>query len=426
MFTCLWLGWAFAIPNGEAAVADKKSAPTPFEAMDRHALAAPASVAGTPARLAAYLTGPAANPWEKTRAIFRWITQFIEYDAESLWAGRVASSDPEVVLTTRRAVCAGYARLFVRLCEEAGIEAEYVTGQSREYSPEVSERLSRLFGRQIGHAWNAVKLGGRWHLLDATWGAGHIDDQLAFVREFDPHYFLTRPEEFIHTHFPEDPKWQLLARPIERSVYDQLVHVRSGFFRHGLTLQSHRLLNIAASGPLKVTVGATENVVMFATVEKDGPATRPASTLAQRQGGVYEIHACFPEPGLYRLRIFSQRRGQERSDRLQWALGYQVRVVPAARDCAGLPETFRSFQDHDVYLTAPMADRLSSRAPQQFQLSVPRAEKVYVKAGSELHYLQGRDHQFRGRIAAPPGELFLFAEFPGDEKAWGLLKYVVE
>ena len=25
------------------------------------------------------------------------------------------------------------------------------------------------------HAWNAVRLGGAWHLLDATWGAGTID-----------------------------------------------------------------------------------------------------------------------------------------------------------------------------------------------------------------------------------------------------------
>jgi uncharacterized protein (TIGR03000 family) len=39
------------------------------------------------------------------------------------------------------------------------------------------------------HAWNAVKLDGEWHLVDATWGAGGIKDK-QFVKKFKDYYFL--------------------------------------------------------------------------------------------------------------------------------------------------------------------------------------------------------------------------------------------
>lgn len=65
-------------------------------------------------------------------------------------------------LVEGKAVCNGYARAYQHLMKEVGIPAWYVRGVSANPST----------GAQIGHAWNLVKLDGKWYYTDVTW-----DDQ---------------------------------------------------------------------------------------------------------------------------------------------------------------------------------------------------------------------------------------------------------
>lgn len=52
--------------------------------------------------------------------------------------------------------------------------------------------------------------------------------------EYDDHYFLTDPREFIYEFFPLQPDWQLLKAPITLQDFEELPFVRSLFFRYGL------------------------------------------------------------------------------------------------------------------------------------------------------------------------------------------------
>lgn len=52
--------------------------------------------------------------------------------------------------------------------------------------------------------------------------------------EYDDHYFLTDPREFIYEFFPLQPDWQLLKTPITLHDFEELPFVRSLFFRYGL------------------------------------------------------------------------------------------------------------------------------------------------------------------------------------------------
>ena len=65
-------------------------------------------------------------------------------------------------LVEGRAVCNGYARAYQHLMKTVGIPAWYVRGVSVNPSTDAS----------IGHAWNIVKLDGKWYHTDVTW-----DDQ---------------------------------------------------------------------------------------------------------------------------------------------------------------------------------------------------------------------------------------------------------
>lgn len=57
---------------------------------------------------------------------------------------------------------------------------------------------------------------------------------LLFRYEYDDHYFLTDPKEFIYEFFPLQAEWQLLKNPITLQEFEELPFVRSLFFRYGL------------------------------------------------------------------------------------------------------------------------------------------------------------------------------------------------
>lgn len=113
--------------------------------------------------------------------------------------------------------------------------------KSAGYQPGV-----RFDDNRFRNSWNSVYVAGAWRYVQCNWGARHLvnakevpkpggkgkSDSLRY--EYDDHYFLTDPKEFIYEFFPLQPEWQLLKRPITLKEFEELPFVRSLFFSYGL------------------------------------------------------------------------------------------------------------------------------------------------------------------------------------------------
>lgn len=198
-------------------------------ALEKHALSAKPSDEKDFATLAAFLTSKAKGDKEKAWCIYCWVTDRLAYNVEAFLAKAPGDNTVETVLKTRLCVCEGYARMFLKLCEEAGLEAVKVTGIARSGSKDA-------MGKAVfeSHAWNAVKLDGKWELVESTFGSGSVDKK-AFVKNFDPMFFMAPPEQLRFSHFPDDKKWQLQEKTISREDFDKQPLVQSSLFKLGLS-----------------------------------------------------------------------------------------------------------------------------------------------------------------------------------------------
>ena len=93
-------------------------------------------------------------------------------------------------LLNRRAVCEGFARAGLYLCQRAGIPCVFVSGQM--LTSTVNETWEN-------HAWNFVQLDGQWYLMDLTSDGGfpNIVGHDAFVRGaayFNQYYRFSAPD----------------------------------------------------------------------------------------------------------------------------------------------------------------------------------------------------------------------------------------
>ena len=105
--------------------------PKRYEDIDAHSLKATDKDEASLPGLARYLAKPCKTDRDKARAIYRWITDRIAYDAEAASTGRIPAQSPAAVLKTRKAVCQGFADLFVDLSQRMGLKAVRIPGWAK-------------------------------------------------------------------------------------------------------------------------------------------------------------------------------------------------------------------------------------------------------------------------------------------------------
>jgi hypothetical protein len=362
------------------------------------------------------LIEPAKNDREKVRAIFRWITENIDYNVEVFFKGGTGATNSEDVLKSRKSVCYGYSDLFLSLAREAGLQAVRISGYGKGYGYEPG----RNFTGPFNHAWNGVKINGSWYLVDCTWGAGYMSGEGKYVRKFDDHYFMTPPSQFIFGHFPEDARWQLLDEPLSKEEFVNLVYLEPDFFNLGLNLVQ-RNGTISAESQINLSIFAPEDVLMMAKLEyADGAATGDGYTFCQRDGERYDIYAQFPGAGSYILKAYAKRRDD--SGKYDSVLEYGINASTGGG--AGFPMTFKAFSETGAYLYGPLEGRLEDGSSYLFRIRVPGAKSVSVVCGKEWTNLASRGDLFEGNATVAKGDVGVFGKFQGE--GWdGLVRYTV-
>ncbi len=170
------------------------------------------------AELAQLITLNASTESGKVHAIYRWIVNSIRYDhalrTSKRLQDKIYTSEENVVknvLLRKKALCGGYAFLFRDLCRSVGITAEAIHGFTKDFSGVKKEYDNPH------HTWNAVRIDGKWKLLDIAWAVGYGSDGVP-----DDFWFLLPPEEFIYSHYPQDVKWTLMQDPISFSAFQNV------------------------------------------------------------------------------------------------------------------------------------------------------------------------------------------------------------
>lgn len=390
-----------------------------YAEVDAYADATPTRAEGSLDGLAAYLSGVGPGDEARARALYRWITTHIEYDTEGYRSGNYGSLTAAAVLERRRSVCSGYAALFEEVGRRMGLEVVVVNGWSKGYSYAVGGSLPD----ETNHAWNAVRIAGTWRLVDTTWGAGFVHGSpLRFEYRFVEHYFLTPPEQFVVDHLPEDPRWQLLPRPIDRGQYMDLAFVRPAFFACGLAIESHERSTIRTGSSVTVRLGAEPDSLLTAHVLRPDGQLLDRHTLVHRADSGFEIDAVFPGRGDYLLRIWAKRTGDDGN--YEWAADYLVRAS------SGAPQTrfalvYENYGTRGVRLVHPTTSPLT-RGAVRFELTAPGAAQIAVIQGSDWNHLERTGDRFTGAVRLSQGTVTVFGRYPDDANWEGLASYEVE
>jgi hypothetical protein len=363
------------------------------------------------------ITGGEDDPFQKVKNIHDWIALHISYDSEAL-SGRIPDQSHTSVLKRGKGVCDGYAELFRVMCEMAGFDCIKVYGYSRGYGSltETSEKV------ETNHAWNAVRIGEAWYLVDVTWDAGYLFRSGSFFSEYATNYLFIPPGGMIFTHFPDNRSWQLLKTPYSRKEFLDLPYLTGEYYMvfngppKGLKKE-----NRAESGtvielpPHRSDYLVTVNIVSQREMEryrKQGRATTegnkyihiertPEATLAQVR---------FPEAGTWYVQIGSREKQSE--SRPSTVIGEFMFTAERACDTWFPVTGFR--EKYDYTLHEPIRNPLKVGERVRFSFTIQGEQHAVLAANftnyENNHYrtikefeLTAEDGNFEQEMVIPEG-----------------------
>lgn len=217
-------------------------------------------------QLTVMLTRDLRNDYEKTRVIYRWITNNIVYDCELYHKikdkrkGKSLKFNKKThvykVYKKKKSICGGYANLMKYMCDIAYVKCEIIEGVAKGSAVVIGDR------KPGKHAWNAISIDGKWYMCDPTWGSGYTDIKVTtFTKSFRDQYFLVDPKYFILSHYPDNPAWKLTDSKLKFHEFANLPIIAGGFYRNRINNFYPR------NGVVKAAVGDTIEFILSSNLE---------------------------------------------------------------------------------------------------------------------------------------------------------------
>mgnify|MGYP004602581881 CR=1 FL=1 len=128
--------------------------------------------------------------YQKAAAIYDWIAKNVRYDYDNLDDGDyMLKYTAYAAAIDKKAVCQGYANLFYRLANSAGIDCRIITGRGNSGSG------------WMDHAWNIVQMDdGKYYCVDVTWDEGRSSHSyfLKGLTEFSKNHVVRTENEYTY------------------------------------------------------------------------------------------------------------------------------------------------------------------------------------------------------------------------------------
>jgi hypothetical protein len=139
------------------------------------------------------------SPVETAYMLYKWEAENIAYDCYNYYHNtKNLDYTEDGAYTKGKGVCNSYSKIFESFGKYLGLEVAFIVGYTKGAS-----YVQGKIPQSTNHAWNAVKIGTSYYLLDATWGSGSCNGD-KFSKKLRDSYFCANPYGFIRSHLPPE------------------------------------------------------------------------------------------------------------------------------------------------------------------------------------------------------------------------------
>ncbi|XP_021355440.1 uncharacterized protein LOC110451645 [Mizuhopecten yessoensis] len=326
--------------------------PERFERLDKRALSvSQARKRGMLIDLVEWLIKPCKGyELAKLRVLYRWLTSWDIKKFKPPLA-RIEKGSVLWYILRLQNKQENYAAMMCYLCSYAGLVCMVVHGFMKGSTYKIGQNVESNKINMYGE-WNAVLIDNVWRHVNAYWGACAVtgDDDESTTFHLDETFFIPDPETLAYTHFPDEPKWQLLDRQMSMKDFERRAFVKERFFELDMRILSHPECEITCHDELEILFGIAPNMAKqvalkcLLSVENEEEDWVPIE-IDKVQHDYAHVHNAnsisvqvrFPEKGTYKLEILGKDLLRERREEkyiYDWLVVYKIYVKKVAKTVA--------------------------------------------------------------------------------------------
>ncbi len=309
----------------------------------------------------------------KTKIIHDWIADNIYYDLDAYHSNsQEADVKYDEVLKSKRTICEGYANLYKKMCEYAGVEVLKIGGIAKGLDPLGS------------HSWNGIKINSKWYIIDVTWDSQNVYENKKYNKNpFKTSYLFLEPKYAIYDHFPNNEIYQFVDNPISKAKFKTLPkkakisYITSDFYKHNLKLLSSLSPQIELDGePSYVTFEAPEKLLLGAGAVSTGDVYITHYCFLQKFGSKYVLHINPAKQNEYFVDVFIKK-----SQKTIFSVG--VTTKSNLKNDYSFPQLYKEYLDNNMCLYSPVKGTLKLNQTYNFKIHSPQDNEIYIVTPKE-------------------------------------------
>jgi len=270
------------------------------------------------------LTTGINDQFMKAKVVHDWICDNIAYDVETAFERANRRQDYVSVIKAKKAVCAGYTNLFNQMCRLASIESIGISGYSKWFG------YTGSIGPRADHDWNAVRISNKWHLIDVTWNAGHVDHK-TYIKNYSTDYLFLDSRPFLYSHFPLENKHQFYAPPVTREQFMEEPYIAGVFFKYRLGLKNElpRYNNFIDEEGLTVElINSNSNVRLSSALRTIQQRGIEGASWQGKSGNIASFIFDVPDTQDYKGFIFARFNNEKRIQEKIPINSFEQKIIP--------------------------------------------------------------------------------------------------
>ena len=332
---------------------------------------------------------------ESAYMVYKWIAKNFVYDCYNFNHDRTKIDYSEDGTYSKgKGVCDGFAKLLMTMCNSLDIEAVRVVGYSKGsgYTP-------GILPTQTDHAWNAIKLGSNYYLIDVTWGAGSCNGD-TYKENFRDSYFCSNPDGFIRGHLPAESQYQLISPTITLQQFVDMLKINMEFYEYGFIKVNPDLAKFNTEGKITVEFNyeSSNTQKTFLShlyfLQSNTYVEQSNACWIDRQETKATLTCYANNKGTYKLKIYG---GPSTLETYPLLLEYDIICTKTAFNPMGFPTIYGLFSESDMIIVEPLYNPLTRGNFINFNIKTTTFDNLYiVNKNSDKNHFRELDNNGNG------------------------------